>query len=82
VALRRRELVQVAKDRPQQVVQPGERQKCLRLHPRNVQHQHPAIRRAHRGLTKERRLAHARPAGHLQGTAPGVNVIEQPVQHV
>jgi hypothetical protein len=66
VALRRRQPVQVAEDRPQQLVQPGERKQGLGLHAGGLQNQHSAIRGARGSLQQECRLSDAGTPGHRQ----------------
>ncbi len=53
-ALRCGQPVYLAENWPQKLVQSGEGQLCLSLHPRGRQHQHPAILRARAGFPQQR----------------------------
>ena len=81
ITLRPRQPIEVAKDRSQQLVQPGKGLQRLRLHARGPQHEHPPLCGALGGHSNERRLADTRPTGQPQRAATVVNVVEQLIQH-
>ena len=73
-----RQLSQAAKNRPQQLVQPGERQVGLGLHPAGREHPHRP--RVLPRVAKQRRLADPRLTPHHQRAATTrAGVVQQPV---
>jgi hypothetical protein len=81
IAQRTRETIEAIQHRRTQLMQPGERELHLRMDARSTHH--PAALRLPGRVVQQRRLAHARLAGHHQHPAlTRANGIDQPVKDI